>query len=143
METSLHYIYLFQAIHLNYSLFVLHSSLINCLERIREADRHEFLELPVALIVLALGTIIKSRIEEDVGGDVTVELEGNRILPLYFRTLVGGISPQSGLPLDVLRYLPGQVKRAFRTVIHQAVLTLVQTISCSQRLTAHILPVDR
>ena len=36
------------------------------LERVRESDRHELLKLPIALIVLALGSIIETRIEEDI-----------------------------------------------------------------------------
>ena len=36
------------------------------LERVRESDRHELLELPIALIILTLRSIIETRIEEDI-----------------------------------------------------------------------------
>ena len=36
------------------------------LDRVRESDRHELLELPIALIILTLCSIIETRIEEDI-----------------------------------------------------------------------------
>ena len=108
-------------------------------ERISKAYRGIFLELPIAVMVVACGgAVVKPWINEDVGRDVFVELEGDGIFPLNLGTLVGGVTIKAGLPLDEFRQLPSEVEGTLRTEIVLDVLALVNTIARPQFLARHI-----
>ena len=88
-------------------------------EAIGEAKGDKFLELPIAMLVVALGAIIESREDEELGGDILIELEGKGVFPLQLATLIGGIAIETGKPADVVRELPFQVDRKQRTNVVQ------------------------
>ncbi len=60
-------------------------------------------------------------------------MEGNGVFHSHFGTLVSGVSPETGLPLDIIRYLPRQVEGTLRTVIGHAMLPLIQSVPRSRR----------
>lgn len=67
-------------------------------EGIIESKGSVFLELPVSMMSVACGMVIESRIDEDVTGDVLVELKANGVLPLQLGSMIGRESVQSGFP---------------------------------------------
>ena len=70
-------------------------------------------------MAVAGSIVIKSRINKDVGRNILVELESERVFPFILNALVAGESIHAGLPLDVLGNLPKKVDGELRTEIGQ------------------------
>lgn len=77
------------------------------------------------MMVIPGRTIIKTRINKDIAADKPVELKGEGILPLQFRTAIGSVSVQARLPRDIVRKLPSKIGRELRTVIGQGMLAFI------------------
>ena len=66
-------------------------------------------------MVITLAAIVEARIDEDVGGNVLVELEGERVFPFVLHTFVASKAIHSRFPLDILLDLPCKIDGKQRT----------------------------
>lgn len=85
------------------------------------------------MLAIADGSVVEARIEEEVAGDVFVELESESILPLYFGAIVGSETVEAGLPRDVVGEFPRQVDGGHRTEVAQNMLSLVESEGFGER----------
>ena len=90
------------------------------------------------MVTVALAGIVESWIDKQLTRDILVKLEGKGILPLQLRTVIGGVSIQTGLPVDIIREFPCQVHGAHRTEIMQHVVIFLQSVTRGQFFSAHI-----
>ena len=81
------------------------------------------------MMVIALTAIVEARIDEDVGGNILVELEGKRVFPFVLHTFVAGKAIHTRFPLDILLDLPCKIDGEQRTHVVKNVLTFFETIA--------------
>lgn len=93
------------------------------------------------MMVITLAAIVEARIDEDVGGNILVELEGKRVFPFVLHTFVAGKAIHSRFPLDILLDLPCKIDGEQRTHVVKNVLTFFETIARGECQTINILEV--
>ena len=103
-------------------------------ERVVEANRQIFLEHPVAVMVVALAVVVEARVDEELRGDVLVELEGECVFPFILHTLVAGEAIHARLPRDVLGHLPREIDDELRTEVGERMVVGLYTMSGGEPL---------
>ena len=93
-------------------------------ERVVEANRQVLLEHPVAVMVVALAVVVEARMDEELRGDVLVELEGECVFPFILHTLVTGESIHPTLPFHVFSQYPCNIYSKLRTDV--GIMMLIQ-----------------
>lgn len=63
---------------------------MSVLKSIIESDGQVFLKHPVAMAFVAGAIVVEARMDEKFRRNVLVELEGERVFPFIFHTLVAG-----------------------------------------------------
>ena len=53
-------------------------------ERVGETYRAIFLELPISVMAVAGHAIVEAGIDEEIGGNITIETKGECVFPLQF-----------------------------------------------------------
>ena len=53
-------------------------------ERVGETYRAIFLELPISVMAVAGYAIVEAGIDEEIGGNITIETKGECVFPLQF-----------------------------------------------------------
>ena len=108
------------------SFFILHSSF---LEVVVKSNGAILLKHPVAVMVVTCAVVVEARIDEDVGGDVFVELESKGVFPFVFHALVAGEPIHAALPFHVFRQYPRDVYGELRTEVSVMVLAFIDTMT--------------
>ena len=98
-------------------------------ERVVEAYRQVLLEHPVAVMVVTLAVVVEARMDEELRGDVLVELEGERVFPFILHTLVAGEAVHTRLPRDVLGHLPREIDDELRTEVGERMVVGLDSMS--------------
>ena len=93
------------------------------------------------MVFVADRAVVKPRIEEEFGRDILVEIEGEGILPLPLRVLVGGETIHARLIGDVLGDGPFQIDGELRTEIVEDVLVSVKSETCGEPSIAAVKPI--
>ena len=84
------------------------------------------------MVAIAQHTIVEAGIDEEVGRDVFVELDGEGVLPLPLHTFISRESLHARFPVDVVGNLPLQVNGELRTYFVQRVLAFLQAVAGGQ-----------
>ena len=110
-------------------------------ESIVKSQGRILFELPISVMSVTSGMVIEARVNEDIARDVFIELEGKRIFPLKFSTVVRGESIETTLPRNTLAEFPLQISSEHRTEIIQHMLSLINTVTFGKGQTINILHV--
>ena len=81
------------------------------------------------MVLVSDGAVVESGIDEEFGGDVFVEVERERVLPLPLSTFEGSEPIHACLVRDVVGDGPLELYGELRTEIVQHMLSLIKTIS--------------